>query len=357
MTSDTSHTARRGSIDRLARVDNNRPSDQGLSHRVVGIMECPRCGAGLRVEAEGLLERSQSATLLCVGCGSSFPIVDSIPRFVGSDNYASNFGFQWNKFRSTQLDSHSGLPISRDRFLAQTGWTAADLRGKLVLDVGCGAGRFAEIALSLGAEVVAVDYSSAVDACWANLGTSGQLTVIQADLYQLPFKAEAFDYVYCFGVLQHTPNVESAVKALPRVLSPGGALAVDIYPKLFRTAFATYYWLRPITKRVPQDRLFTFLQRVVPMLLPVSRVLGRIPMAGCWLRHAIPVSNYEGTYPLTERQLNEWAVLDTYDMLAPAHDHPQTRTTMTRWLRESGLAQVEVFRLGQWVARGIKGAA
>ena len=324
---------------------------------VLDVLACPDCGADLRQERDGPPQRSQSERLACVRCESVFPIVNSIPRFVGSDNYASNFGFQWNKFRATQLDSHSGVPISRDRFLAQSGWTTADLRGKLVLDVGCGAGRFAEIALALGAEVVAVDYSAAVDACWANLGTTGRLTVVQADIYRLPFKPEAFNYVYCFGVLQHTPDVESALKALPRVLSAGGALAVDVYPKLLRTTFDTHYWIRPITKRVRGDRLFAFLQRVVPMLLPVSRILGRIPVVGRWLKHAIPVSNYEGVYPLTERQLREWAVLDTYDMLAPAHDHPQTRTTVAKWLHEAGLEQVEVFRIGQWVARGTKRVA
>ena len=36
--------------------------------------------------------------------------------------------------------------------------------GKWVLDAGCGMGRFAEIALKIGAQVVALDYSNAVDA-------------------------------------------------------------------------------------------------------------------------------------------------------------------------------------------------
>ena len=47
--------------------------------------------------------------------GCTFPIVNNIPRFVSTENYANAFGRQWNKFRKTQLDSHTGTTISRDR--------------------------------------------------------------------------------------------------------------------------------------------------------------------------------------------------------------------------------------------------
>ena len=325
-----------------------------MNRRVLDFLACPKCGGDLTFRDANENGHSLNQKLECRECSADFPIVNSIPRFVTSENYATNFGFQWNAFRATQLDSHSGVPISRSRFIEQTGWTREDLHGKLVLDIGCGAGRFAEIALDLGAEVVAVDYSSAVDACLANLGSNERLTVMQADVYRLPFKPESFDFVYCFGVLQHTPNVEAAFKSIPRVLKAGGGLAVDVYPKLWRTLFEAHYWVRPLTKRVDGPRLFRLVQRAVPLLLPVSRALGRIPLLGRWLRHAVPVSNYEGRYPLDERQLREWAILDTFDMLAPAHDNPQTRATVKAWFQQAGLIRIEVFRLGQWVGRGKK---
>ncbi len=91
---------------------------------------------------------------------------------------------------------------------------------KTVLDVGCGAGRFAEVALSLGAHVFALDYSEAVDACWQNLRSYPNLHVLQANIYALPFQQKRFDYVYCFGVLQHTPDPHKAFLALPAQLQP-----------------------------------------------------------------------------------------------------------------------------------------
>jgi SAM-dependent methyltransferase len=319
------------------------------------LLRCPRTGS--RLDLHDAVESGahvMQGTLVAAAGGARYPILNGIPRFVPASNYADNFGIQWNRFRKTQLDSQSGHPISRTRFYDYSGWEPAMLRGRRVLDVGCGAGRFTEVALEAGANVVAIDYSSAVDACWTNHQHHENLDVVQADIYELPFAPARFDFVFCFGVLQHTPDVESAFKALPSQVAPSGRLAVDVYPRLARNIFWSKYWLRPITKRMPSTRLFELCQRFVPGLLAVSRVVNRIPMIGPKLRFLIPVVNYEGDYPLTDSQIREWAVLDTFDMLAPAHDHPQTAATLKRWFLENGLEEVEVFRRGFFVGRGVR---
>jgi SAM-dependent methyltransferase len=312
---------------------------------ILPLLACPKCGGGLS---------ASGPVLTCTACRAEHPVIRSVPRFVALDNYAANFGFQWNHFSGTQLDSRTGVPISRDRFIGQSGWTERELRGKLVLDIGCGAGRFAEVALALGANVVALDYSSAVDACLSNLGASPALAVVQGNIYSLPFKPGTFDFIYCFGVLQHTPDPEAAFAAIPRFLKPGGRLAIDVYPKLLRNLLWTKYWLRPITKRINGETLFRSIQQALPVLLPVSLALGRVPRVGRWLRHAVPIANYEGQFPLSRKQLTEWALLDTFDMLAPAHDHPQTRQTVLSWFERAGFKDIEVFRRGLVVGRGAK---
>lgn len=315
-------------------------------------LRCPDCGGRLDRRADR--ERGgdiEEGSLRCAGCGHEYPITRSIPRFVPASNYADSFGLQWNAFRRTQLDSHTGLTITRDRFFAATAFPGAGLDGKWMLDVGCGAGRFAEVALSTGANVVAVDYSSAVDACHANLGGNERLHVVQADVYRLPFERPSFDYVYCLGVLQHTPDVHRAFSALPREVKSGGRLAVDVYPAMLRNLLWSKYWLRPLTKRMPRNLLFRLVQFYVPLLLPVSTAIGFFPL-GKKLRYLLPVANYHGVYPLSRDQLREWAILDTFDGLAPEHDHPQTAATLREWMQEGGLREVEVFRAGHLVGRG-----
>ncbi len=96
------------------------------------------------------------------------------------------------------------------------------------------------------------------------------------------------------------------------------------------------------------------MEKWVPILLPVSRALGRVPGVGRWLRNLVPVANYEGMYPSTEQQLKEWAVLDTYDMLSPQFDSPQTESTVLTWFKEAGLENVTVFKRGQVIGRGTR---
>lgn len=324
-----------------------------MHKELLAILRCPKSGQQMALEQPEVQDgRINSGWLVSEDGKCRYRIKNGIPRFVPESNYADNFGMQWNHFRRTQLDSYSGVPISFERFWKATGWRPESLAGKWVLDAGCGAGRFAEIALQAGAQVVALDYSSAVDACLANLKHFPNLHVVQGDIYSLPFTKGSFDFVYSLGVLQHTPDVAGAFAALPPMLQPGGRLCVDFYWKRIRTMLHAKYLFRPITKRMPQQALFKLLERAIPILYPVSCWLGSVPKAGVILKRLVPVANYKGIFPLSDLQLREWALLDTFDMLAPEYDNPQSIATVRRWLEQAGLREIEVFHESHLVGRG-----
>ena len=151
------------------------------------LLRCPKTGQRLRLEnGNSDSQEIEEDWLISADGQQRYPVQRGIPRFVPQSNYADNFGMQWNHFCQTQLDS-SGHPISTERFWLATGWKPEQLKDQWVLDAGCGAGRFAEVALLAGAKVVALDYSSAVDACYANLKYHPGLHVVQGDIYALPF--------------------------------------------------------------------------------------------------------------------------------------------------------------------------
>lgn len=327
-----------------------------MRQTMVELLRCPKCQSALQLENDIRADDDEieSGSLSCTGCETAFPVAKGIPRFVPSRNYADNFGFQWNVYRKTQLDSFSGQPISSRRFERFTGWSADQLCGKLVLDAGCGAGRFAEIAVATGAHVVALDFSSAIDAAHENLAGKGDIDYVQADAAALPFAPGTFDHVYCLGVIQHTLDPSVTFASLAAVIKPGGKLALDVYPSSLRNVFFAKYWIRPITKWLKAERAHRIAKAVFPILYPISRALACIPVVGHYLRYLVPVANYQGVYPLTPAQLREWALLDTFDMWAPAYDAPQSKSTICRWFYKAGFADFEVFRDGFLVGRGTR---
>ena len=328
-----------------------------MKTELLELLRCPTTGLGLHLEGcDDSKQFVEDGWLVSDDGQQRYSVIKGIPRFVLQSNYADNFGMQWNHFRQTQLDSHSGHPISTERFWLATGCKPEQLKDQWVLDVGCGAGRFAEVALLAGAKVVALDYSSAVDACYANLKHHPNLHVVQGDIYALPFAPGSFPFVYSLGVLQHTPDVAKAFAALPLMLTGGGRLCTDFYWKRIITMLHAKYLFRPLTKRMDQGKLFHFLQRWVPTLLAISQALGCVPLLGRGLRRIVPVADYTGRFPLSDQQLKEWALLDTFDMLAPTYDNPQSAATVREWFELAGLVEIEVGHWSHLVGRGIKPA-
>src|SRR5207237_8851005 len=84
------------------------------------------------------------------------------------------------------------------------------------------------VARRWGARVGGVDLSLATEVAASNL-TERSATFFQADVFNLPFAAESFDYIYSIGVLHHTPDCERAFKVLPALLKPGGKIAIWLY--------------------------------------------------------------------------------------------------------------------------------
>lgn len=276
----------------------------------------------------------------------SIPIVKRIPRFVQDKNYADNFGLQWNTFRSTQLDSASGLSLTANRFWSNTHWQPEALLGKTVLEVGSGAGRFTEILLQAGANVVSFDYSNAVEANQQNNQNKGDLFIFQGDLYDIPFNDRFFDFVFCHGVLQHTPDPSKAYQSIFAKLKLGGKISIDYYAKhLTPNVWSTpkYFW-RPITAHMLPNRLYKIVKTYIPLYLPIDTVIRKIPKFGTKLLALIPIPcwNYVD-WNLTSKQRLEWAIMDTFDALGARYDSPKTLEEVAEMVASEENATAEVF--------------
>jgi len=257
-----------------------------------------------------------------------YEIKNKIPRFVDKKNYTDAFGMQWNYFRKTQLDSYSKFPLSEQRLKRCLGDNLfSTLKGKLVLEAGCGAGRFTEIFLSSDANVVSFDYSNAVDANYASNSDKGDVFIFQGDLYDIPFPDEYFDYIFCFGVLQHTPNPLKAYNSIYSKLKKGGSISIDYYLKFDKpTPWSTpkYFW-RPVTAKMDPQKLLRIIKLYIPIYLPIDTFIRKIPKIGSLITAIIPIPcwNYV-SIGLNKAQRVEWAIMDTFDALSATYDTPKT---------------------------------
>jgi len=278
-----------------------------------------------------------SGDLVSVLTGKTYPIVRGIPRFVPNSMYAENFGKQWNMFREVQVDSETRTAHSTNRFDNDVGWTSDDVAGKWVLDAGCGAGRFAEVAASRGGDFVGLDISSAVEATKKTLERFSNVDVVQASMLDMPFRPGTFDLAYSIGVLQHTPDPEGACTSVARVTKPkGGKFAMTAYARQPWTKLNTKYLIRPLTKRLPDDLLLGAIKASMPFVFPVADALFRVPVLGDVARFTMPVACYPERTEYSREQRYAESVLDTFDMLAPAYDAPMTWQEVERALKKAG---------------------
>lgn len=258
-------------------------------------------------------------------------------RFVEPHSYADSFGYQWNRYATTQLDRSGGEKSERN-FIVRTGFKPEEFKDKLVLDVGCGMGRFAEIATRWGATVVGIDLTTAVERAAQNLADR-KFVGLQADVFHLPFAPESFDYIYSVGVLHHTPDCEKAFKTLPQYLKPGGTITIWLYSgynKWYR--FSDQY--RKVTHRMPIRLLHGVLRVAVPCINTVDRGLQKIPAIGPPLAGLV-----HHVFPVSRNPNPETRVLDTLDWYSPKYQSKHTYEEVFRWFEDCGLRDLSVGEL------------
>lgn len=216
---------------------------------------CPTCGKNLTPSSDGLA---------CPACSKNYPIQGDIPRFTPVVD--EGFDTRWALHPKPQATTQ-GI------FEQKTGWTKQDLQGQVVLDAGCGCGRFSQVAASYGASVIGVDGSThGIEAAKALVPMG---TFVQANLLRLPVPSDSVDKAFSIGVLHHTSDAFRAFSEVARVVKPGGELAVWLYvnpggdqdrhivdPEVALAA----EFLHAITKACPPDKLHLACEQYAPGL-------------------------------------------------------------------------------------------
>ena len=288
----------------------------------LNFFKCLKCNSSELFKNNNLLS--------CAKCNSNYDN-QIYPIFV-NETYTKSFGFQWNKFNKTQLDSFNGLTLSNDRLREITNWSKS-LKGELILEVGSGSGRFTEILAKTEAEIYSFDSSSATAANYNNNAIYKNVNIFRADIYNIPLNIK-FDKILCIGVLQHTPDIEKSIISLKNFLKPNGELVFDIYKKNLLHLFQWKYILRPFLKRISKHKLLQLIKIFSRILYYPSlftyKFLGKIN------NRIYPVVYYHDK--IKDKKLSiEFSILDTFDMYTPKYDTPMSLKELKKLLHKLNL--------------------
>lgn len=147
-------------------------------------------------------------------CGSNY--VDG-----GIDRYTKEY------FDEIEASRYTIQPWLKENLLA------LQLKDKNVLEIGFGMGTDHLMMARLGAVMHGIDITPG----------NREITNRRFEIYQyqtelttgdaetLPYSSDSMDFVYSFGVLHHTPNMEKAINEVYRVLKPGGECYIAVYNK------------------------------------------------------------------------------------------------------------------------------
>ncbi len=262
-------------------------------------------------------------------------IVGGIPRFVSNDgNYAESFGIQWNRWESIRSGLRGSTLGLADTIRKRTRFDDFDTIGKSLLECGMGGGDDTEVLLEYGfSEVHSFDISTSVNRASKFLNDP-RLTISQASIFEIPYPDNAFDFVYCHRVLQHTPNPEKALRCICNKVKPGGVLFAHAYKRSWRHMAEWRYKFRWLTKRLPNTWILRYVDVCGRLFHKINATLYPIFGLGFLAYNFIPFYHKTGMDDC--QQTLELEKLITFDALTPKYDQPMRNSVFRSIIEEEG---------------------
>lgn len=202
------------------------------------------------------------------------------------------------------------------RFLRETVETVASLKGKIILDVGCGNGVLDRLIGEAGARVVAMDMSRSIEQASRSI-ISEQVFFIQGDLQFPPIEPACMDLVHCSGVLIHTNDTKHSFFKIEKTVKNDGKLSVWVYHPRRDPIHRFFTFLRSYTSKLPlgvQYGLYLF------TLLPISFIIKRLK---------------------GNKQNRREMMVDILDWFTPEHRWEHRPEEVANWFREAGYSTIQ----------------
>ncbi len=309
--------------------------------------------------------------LLLCECGQKYPIFQRLPRLL-LDSFNSNhafrlryheklikllndygnesksevegkvadfkrteqsFSIQWQQFEYE--DRTWGLEVKDrvDHFLHEFQLSADELRGKKILDGGCGNGKFTCAVSAFGQEMFGMDQSTspirAIEKKHTFAGKQSPLVhFVQGNVFYPPFRDNFFDHIYSSGVLHHTPDTYKAFKSLIPILKKDGKYYILLYKKRSQIIEIPLEIIRTITTRMYLEKLYRLIYCLVPFFLVIRKMIWLL--RGRWVKA-----------DFTRRE----EALVLFDTFSPKYRYTHTTKEVVDWYKKLNLSDAKAIDL------------
>jgi SAM-dependent methyltransferase/uncharacterized protein YbaR (Trm112 family) len=277
----------------------------------------------------------------------------------------ATFSDKWRRFSQYGLDrGHGEFLFSwycRKLGLPDMDALRAFYRGRRrILEVGPGSGfntRF--MAEHCGGDIFALDISDAAYTVWENTRSLANCHVVQADLMDVPFADDAFDFIIADGVLHHTPDTRAAVRALYRKVKPGGEFFFYVYRRMGAARQFCDEYLRGQMGPLEPEKCYEACEGLTELGRELARLDAKIRLERGVPALGIPPGEHDVQrllyYNFVKCFWNDAFDFETNNMVNFDWYHPHnawqhTEEEVAVWLRELG---VEAFRFNDSNPNGI----
>ena len=172
--------------------------------------------------------------------------------------------------------------------------------------------------------------------------------MVKADFLKLNSKKK-FDVVICRGVLQHTPNPLQSILKLYEFIDKKGIVFFDIYsmPKIGFLHPKYFFWRPLIKKFFTYENFEIFLKKNIKILLYIKRKIKYVFFNSNFISDIfIPVWDYKDKLILNEKQLEDWAILDTLDGIYAKYDNPINNKKLLKFLKKNNINLLKINKIG-----------
>lgn len=247
-----------------------------------------------------------------------------------------NFGDEWKKFDQSKLP-HELKKIFQQYF--EIAKINKNFKKFIVADFGCGSGRWSKILSPYVKKVYCIDASDSVFIAKKNLSKNSNISFVKANLNELPFKKNFFDFGFCLGVLHHIKDTKSALQQCIVSLKHGAKILMYFYYALDnKPFFYKFLWklsnvARKIIVCLPRPIVKTITDLIaIIVYFPLSKICFALSLLKIDTKN-FPLNFYKNSSFYTMRT-------DALDRFGTSIEKRYSKKEILKLLKECGLKNI-----------------